>query len=113
MTRLNCAEEYAQQQIQGAGKLKSLQMLHEGGVRFLKHALADTENRAENIIKTQNIIAQLQMTLKPEKGELAELIFYLYDYIYVQLEKGDEASINNSVMLFNHLIHTFRLMKVR
>ncbi len=109
MGKVNRAIEYGENQIKSAGKIKTLQLLHEGGIRFLKKALENPNERDKNLIKTQNILAQLQLTLRP-KEEVAELLLLLYDYMYELLEKKDNASIKDVIMLFEHLLHTTRLL---
>lgn len=110
MAAINRAVDYKDTQIKTAGQLKSLQMLHESGVKFLKTALVNPSERSANIVKAQNIIAQLQMTLKPEESEEAQALFCLYDYIYGLLEKNDAVSIQQSIEVFDHISVTFRLL---
>lgn len=103
--------EYSENQILTAGKLKSIQMLHEGAIRFIKEALEDNENRNKLTIKAKNIIVQLQMSLKPEESAESALLFHLYDYIFTLLNKGNDESLKNSIMLFEHLSNTFKMIK--
>ena len=113
MSKLNRAVEYSEMQLQTAGKLKSLQLLHAGAVRFLKMAVSEPETRNENIVKVGNIITQLQISLRLGEEDLAEVLFYLYDYIYSLLDKGDEESLQNAIMVFDHLSQTLRMMGFR
>jgi flagellin-specific chaperone FliS len=110
MARFNGATTYSDMQIQTAGKLKSLQLLHEAGGKFAREAINNSDRRKELIIKAQNILAQLQMTLRLQDQAVAELLFYEYDYMFTLLQKGDETSLRNVGMLFDHLLLTFRMM---
>lgn len=113
MVKINRAADYAESQIRSAGKLKSIQMLHEGGVRFAREALEDPSNRIDRIVKVQNIVAQLQMSLRLGRGDLPELMLYLYDYIYNLLEEGDDESLEGVISLLRHLSGTFRMVRQR
>jgi len=110
---INRAMQYSESQIKTAGKLKSLQMLHEGGTRFLRDALHDSDKRGENIIKAQNIIAQVQMALRLDEGGVSEILFHLYSYMYDHLENADEKGINEIIGLFDHLGQTYRMVGQR
>ena len=113
MPKINRAADYSEAQIKTAGKLKSLQMLHDGAVRFLKESLEDPKIKTENIIKAQNIIAQLQMCLRFDEGDMAELLFYLYDYMYIRLENHDNKSISDVLELFEHLLQSLKMMGLK
>ena len=113
MAKVNRAQEYSDMQIRTAGKLKGLQMLHHGGVLFIKEAIADKSKRQYNVVKAQNIIAQLQMVLNFEEGDIAELLLYIYDFMYIKLNESSDRSLTEALELFEHLYMTLRLAGYR
>lgn len=111
MAKLNRAQQYLENHLRTAGKLKSLQLLHQGCAKNIRRALTEPDNRAEYILKSQNIVAQLQMALDLRDGNIAELIFYVYDYVYKMLEKGDTLSLSHAWELMEHMSVTFRMIR--
>jgi flagellar protein FliS len=86
-------------------------MLYEGAIRFLHRALAgfqiddpaqSNEAISNNIIRTQDIIFELNVTLNIEAGgELAMTLRRLYDYLDRRLMDGnlkkDEAAVREVI----------------
>jgi flagellar protein FliS len=64
-------------------------MLYDGAVKFANQAIMALEkNEVENvnnyIIRTQNIVREFQLTLKPEY-EVSTVMMKAYDYIHARL----------------------------
>jgi flagellar protein FliS len=79
-------QKYKQTKIETASPGKLVVMLYEGAVKFLaqaKDALQkkkyDTVN--DNLIRTQNIITELMLSLDMSRGEIARNLYLLYDYM--------------------------------
>lgn len=77
-------------------------MLYNGCLKFLKHAKAaieknDIQGKNTNIIKAQNIIRELMVTLKTD-SEIGQNMMRMYDYV---LNKLVDANIKNDVEALN------------
>jgi flagellar protein FliS len=82
------ARQYQRAQVESASPTQLVVMLYDGAIRFLsaaidKIAAGEIEERHRNIVKAQNILAELMSTLDREKGgEVAENLFRIYHYCY-------------------------------
>ena len=93
-------------------------MLYDGALRFLdqaKDALAEPEGSARrierinnNIIKAQNIIAELQATLNMEVGEHSRHLHRLYDYY---LSRLFEANLKKTVEPVDEVMRLVRVLR--
>jgi len=104
-------KSYQQVATQTAPPGQLVLMLYEGAIRFLERALAGfkLEDPAEynqtisnNIIRTQDIIFELNVTLNMDAGgELAQTLRRLYDYLDRRLMQAnlskDEAVIKEAL----------------
>src|SRR3954469_307663 len=100
-------KSYQQVATQTAPPGQLVLMLYEGAIRFLERALGGfkledpaeyNETISNNILRAQDIIFELNVTLNmAEGGELAETLRRLYDYMGRKLMEGnlkkDEAPI--------------------
>jgi flagellar protein FliS len=100
-------KSYQQVATQTAPPGQLVLMLYEGSARFLERAIAgfDIDDPAEcnqaisnNIIRAQNIVFELNVTLNLERGgELAQTLRRLYDYMDRRLMeanlKKDKAAL--------------------
>lgn len=112
------ADQYKQMQIKTASPGKLLLMLYQGAAKFMKLAKKDInegkiEESHKNIIKSQNIILELQNTLnKEEGGEIALQLQSLYDYIYRELLQAnlnkDTKHLDNVIPLVEELFLTYK-----
>ncbi len=80
---------------------KLLVMLYEGAIKFLRMAeLAiddkNIERRSHNLVKAQDILFELRVTLNHDVGEIADNLEQLYEYMYHQLV---QANIKNNKSL--------------
>lgn len=98
----NPYQQYQRTAIETGSRGQLVVMLYQGAIRFLARArghfeTGDLEQINNNIIRAQEIIAELQTSLNPEVGgEVAENLAALYDYMYrrlvdANLEKKPEA----------------------
>lgn len=104
-------KSYQQVATQTAPPGQLVLMLYEGAIRFLNRALAgfqiddpaqSNEAISNNIIRTQDIIFELNVTLNIEAGgELAMTLRRLYDYMDRRLMDGnlkkDEAAVREVI----------------
>jgi flagellin-specific chaperone FliS len=84
-------------------------MLHDKCVQFISAALDNPQERAGFIIKSQNILSQLQISLVRD-DKIAQSLFYLYDYCYVLLERATDEDLNNAGDVVAVLRDTFRIL---
>ncbi|MDI6786065.1 MAG: flagellar export chaperone FliS [bacterium] len=93
-------------------------MLYEGALKFLgkaKEALTKKEDSdvGSNIIKAQNILTELMVSLDMSKGEVAKNLYKLYDYMNHRLIeaniKKDSGLINEVQGMVKELKDTWEL----
>jgi flagellin-specific chaperone FliS len=100
------ADYYVRVQIQTAPKAGAVCMLHEKCVRFIAAALDTGSGRSGFLIKSQNILSQLQRSLVVGDA-VSQSLFYLYDYCYVLLEDGTDTNLKNAAGILAVLRDTF------
>ena len=113
MPKKNESETYKEIAIKSAGKLKSLLLLVNRAILLLKEAKEDKEKTRENIIKTQNILAQLEKALNFKEGDLAGDLFFIYDYLFAELNNMDDKAIDTSIKMLTDLKETFTAIQKR
>ena len=87
---INPYTQYQRTQIETADQGKLLLMLYEGALRFLgraRKALQDEDPEASNnnLVRVQDIVAELMASLDLEAGEVAASLFRLYEYMHYLL----------------------------
>lgn len=107
----NFARSYRQNAIQTASRGQLTLMFFDGALRFLRKGvesfeIEDYSRRNEavnnNLVRAQEIIAELQRTLDHSVGgEFASTMDRLYDYMYRELQK---ANIEKSVEPVHNVI---------
>jgi len=99
--------KYLETQIQTASPIQLICMLYDGAIKFSNLAIAgikekNIEKKTVNIIKTENIINELRVSLNFEKGgEIAKNLDKLYDYIYVCLM---DANSNDDLVKLENVL---------
>jgi flagellin-specific chaperone FliS len=101
------AEIYTNTQIATASNAKAVYMLHDRCTHFCVMAKKLPEERAFFRTRVQNILSQLQMSLRIT-DKTSQGLFYLYDYCYALLERGGESDIENSLEILRILRDTFK-----
>lgn len=103
MTR-NVADIYKQNQVNTASPKELVVMLYEGCIKFLRLAeLGLEENQLElvnkNLIKAQNIIEELRLTLNMDvEGDVPEQLASLYDYFLDELFQANIQKDNQKIV---------------
>lgn len=82
----NPYEAYRQAKISTASQGQLILMLYDGAVKFLNIANESISKKDfaasnTNIIKAQNIITELMISLNMEVGEISKNLYSLYDYM--------------------------------
>lgn len=100
-------DEYKRTQISTANQGKLIVMLYDGAIKFLNIAIENMEPRTydvvnNNIIKTQDIITELLVSLNMEEGgEISQSLFNLYLFFKRTLL---EANMNKDPELLRNII---------
>ena len=82
-------------------------MLHDRGMSFLLLAQSAPLGKSFYCIKVQNILSQLQRSLRITDS-VSQSLFYLYDYCYLCLERGGDSAIADVLEILGILKDTFR-----
>jgi flagellar protein FliS len=87
-------EQYKETQIKTASPGKLIVMLYDGAIKFLKQAKIainnkEIENAHKNIVRAQDIIIELLLSLNMEAGEIAEKLQSLYIYLNKKLMEAN------------------------
>lgn len=108
LTKSNITKHYAAMQIETASRHKQITMLHEKCVESIKYACdSDGFKKRDLLDRAQNILAQFQSALCI-KDNVSQSLFYIYDYSYVLLEKGDNESCIKAIEVLSTLRDTFK-----
>jgi flagellar secretion chaperone FliS len=103
----NAYNVYKNNSVNYASKEQLLLMLVDGAVKFAKigrQAILDNDAKKahENIVKAENIIYELMVTLDVEKGgDWAKALMQVYDYIVSELT---QANIRKDVKIMDEVI---------
>ncbi len=86
--------QYQKNQIETADQGKLLMMLYEGALRFLGRSrkALEEENLEEannNLVRVQEIMAELMSSLDLESGEVAVSLFRIYEYMHYLLVEAN------------------------
>jgi flagellar protein FliS len=109
MATKNPYAQYRQTQVTTASPNELILMLYNGGIQSLKRAkIALTGQKMDQVnqelIKSQNIITELQLSLNPDAGAISEQLFSLYDYMYRRLV---EANLQKNEQIIDEMIDMF------
>ena len=99
---------YSKMQIETASQNKQIALLHIRMIDLIRWAKdLDFVQRRENLRKAQNILAQLEAALKDD-DVVAQGLFYIYDYAYTLLIRGNNDDCDKAVELLDVISETFR-----
>ena len=81
---------YKKNQINTASSEQLVLMLYDGARKFIKQAIksiqdGDMQAAHHNLIRSQNIVAELMCGINFEAGEIAGNLFQLYTYMHSRL----------------------------
>ncbi|HOK01068.1 MAG TPA: flagellar export chaperone FliS [Spirochaetota bacterium] len=114
MSNTNPYSQYKQTQITTANQGKLIVMLYDGAIKFLNIAIENMNPRTydvvnNNIIKAQDIITELLLSLNMEEGgEIAKNLFSLYMYFKRQLL---EANIKKDPEIIKHVLKLLKELR--
>ncbi|GHU50793.1 flagellar protein FliS [Clostridia bacterium] len=110
----NPYDKYSNQSVLTASPEKLTLMLYDGALKFVNQGIAaldekDYMKKNEMIQKAENIIRELQLTLK-DGYEITPNLKSLYDYIYRRLMEGNMRRDKKALEEARDLIKEFRDM---
>jgi len=114
VSNTNPYNQYKQTQITTANQGKLIVMLYDGAIKFLNIALDNMSPRTydvvnNNIIKAQDIITELLLSLNMEEGgEISQNLFNLYMYFKRQLL---EANIKKDAEIINQILKLLKELR--
>ncbi len=107
--------QYREAQISSASPEKTVLMLYDGAIRFLKSAINELEvnnnipEKALLVEKTVKIIEYLHSCLdKDNGGEISTNLENLYNYMIIQLTRGNLNNDKNKLEEILGLLNTVR-----
>mgnify|MGYP006296836387 FL=1 len=113
----NAYQKYKNTQIETANQEKLLIMMYNGAIKFSKQAKEainrnDYEAVNNSLVRTQDILLELQATLDHKKGgEIAENLDALYDYMKRRLTDAnvdkEKEPIDEVIDMLNELKETW------
>jgi flagellar protein FliS len=114
MAMKNPYVQYRQTQVTTASPNELILMLYNGGIQSLKkakHALDvnKMDHVNDELIKSQKIVTELQLSLNPDAGAISEQLFSLYDYMYRRLV---EANLQKSGPVIDEMIDMFEQFRM-
>jgi len=82
-------KEYKKNQINNANQPKLILMLYDGAIKFINKAIeliskknaSNLEEIHKNIIRAQDIIAELTASLNMDIGDISQRLFSIYMYV--------------------------------
>ncbi|MBD3345670.1 MAG: hypothetical protein GF401_11470 [Chitinivibrionales bacterium] len=104
-TEQDIARHYSAMQITTASLPKAICMLHDKCILYIRKALENPDERRDYLDRSQNILAQLQSSLR-YGDSMSKSIFLLYDYCYMLLESGTETECINALEIIHPLSDT-------
>ena len=107
--------QYRQSQISSTAPEKTVLMLYDGAIRFLRNAIKEIDEnndivaKANLLEKTVKIIEYLQSCLDSEKGgEIAVNLSRLYDYMAIRLT---EANLKNDTAKMEEVLNLLKTIR--
>ena len=107
--------QYRQNQVSSTAPEKTVLMLYDGAIRFLKNAIREIDEnnnivaKANLIEKTVKIFEYLQSCLDSDKGgEIAVNLSKLYDYMSIRLT---EANLKNDTAKMEEVLNLLKTIR--
>lgn len=108
LTESEIAEHYTKMRIVTASRPKQITMMHEKCViQIAKAMTVSGVERRERLDNAQNILAQFQSALRIE-DDASEGLFYIYDYSYILLERGEMDDCRKAIEVMSIIRNTFQ-----
>lgn len=88
------AQQYRSTNVTTANPVALVIMMYDGAVRFIRQGIEAIESRDfeganTNIGRAQDIVAELAGALDMSRGEIAQNLYRMYDYMLTRLVEGN------------------------
>lgn len=108
LTEPDVSEHYTRMQIVTASRPKQITMMHEKCVMDIAKAMEESGiERRRRLDNAQNILAQFQSAIRIEDNA-SEGLFYIYDYSYMLLERGEAGDCRKAIEVMSVIRDTFK-----
>lgn len=102
----NPYQQYRVTQVKTANQGKLILLLYDGAIRFLREADAALPGKKydvvnQKIIRTQDILTELMVSLNMKAGELSNNLYRIYDYLNRRLI---EANVKKDAAILHEVI---------
>lgn len=113
MTTPNPYGQYRQTQVRTAPPEQLVLMLYDGAIRFGLQSIEsmkvnDTVGSHSNLIKVQNILNELMLSLNSDAGEITDQLRLLYDYMQ---RRAVEANLKKDVAIVEEVLQFLRELR--
>lgn len=104
---------YRETQIKTASRGKLVVLLYDGLIRFLDIAIENLPHKRydvvnANILKAQDIIAELIMALNMEAGDISQKLLSIYSFLNVKLIDGNMKKDAESIKFVRRMVSELR-----
>jgi flagellar protein FliS len=104
---------YRETQIKTASKGKLVVILYDGLIRFLDLALENLPKKKydvvnNNIIRAQDIISELSISLNMEAGEISEKLLSIYSFLNMKLIEGNVQKKEEPIRFVRRMVCDLR-----
>lgn len=106
-------QSYLATQVQTAPADKLILMLYDGALRFIGGAVKAMEGKQaaeahSQLMRAQEIIAELMASLNMEAGEIAGNLLLLYEYLYRRLVEANVSKDPETALEVRNLLLSLR-----
>jgi len=113
MNQQDISQEYLQTQLETVSPGKLILMVYDGTLTFLEEAVerlrrGDWEGKGKMILRAQDCITELMCCLNMEAGEIAQLLYKLYEYLNWRLGQANVQKNLNGITEVIDLLATLR-----
>lgn len=114
MSMHNPYSQYRQTQIQTAPPEQLVLMLYDGAIKFATQSIESIKNNDisaahQTLVRVQDIVNELMLSLNSDAGEIADQLHMLYDYLY---RRAVEANIKKDVEIVEEVVRFLRELRV-
>lgn len=111
----NAYEQYKKIDLSTAPQTKLVVMMYEGAIRFLDNASKaldkkfGIEEAHNNILKAQDVIAELASSLNKDAGDISERLDAIYTYMNRRLTEADISKKKEPILEVNKYLKELTL----
>ncbi|MBN2322352.1 MAG: flagellar export chaperone FliS [Spirochaetes bacterium] len=104
---------YRETQIKTASQGKLVVILYDGLLRFLDLALENLPKKKydlvnNNIIRAQDILSELSMSLNMEAGDISQRLLSIYSFLNMKLIEGNVQKSEDQIRFVRRMVSELR-----